>query len=93
MDYFDNITYAQTNKYITYNTYDTTNPLTAQKYSNIYNEEPVAKAKVPAQVPAAPQVQVPVAAPAQAAPMPAPAVKAPVIKKAPVNKKNVKIVI
>ena len=83
-DYFDNITYAQTNKYITYNTYDTTNPLTAQKYSNIYNEEPAAK--VPAQA-------APMTAPAQAAPMPAPAVKAPVIKKAPVNKKNVKIVI
>jgi hypothetical protein len=94
-DYFDNITYAQTNKYITYNTYDTTNPLTAQKYSNIYNEEPAAKAKAPAtqvQVPAAPQVPATqVQVPAQAAPVPAQA--APANKKPPVNKKNVKMVI
>ena len=97
-DYFDNITYAQTNKYITYNTYDTTNPLVGQKYSNIYTEE--APAKAPAQVPVAqvPVAQVPVAQ-VPAPQVPAPQVPAqaqaapPAIKRNIVVKKKVKIVI
>jgi len=34
-DYFDNILLSGSNKYINYNTYDTTQPLITQKYSNI----------------------------------------------------------
>ena len=33
-EYFENVTLAKSNQYITYNTYDTTQPLKAQNYSN-----------------------------------------------------------
>lgn len=35
-DYFENITAAKVNQYIKYNSYDTTQPLIGQKYSNVH---------------------------------------------------------
>ena len=90
--YFDNITYAPTNKYITYNTYDTTKPLIAQKYSNVYNEE--AEGQVPVPTASKPvQLQVPTASKPVQVQVPAASKPAPAAKKATVIKKKVQMVI